>query len=97
MVDVQPDDRFSQTFELTFDLSVHDLFLCWENGATLMVASEKELRMPSAYVRDHAITCWFSISGKDQYRMVCLASCFFPVLRSRLDISMTRKRQPRAL
>ena len=25
MVDVQPQDRFSQTFELTFDLSVHDL------------------------------------------------------------------------
>ena len=25
MVDVRPDDRFSQTFELTFDLSVHDL------------------------------------------------------------------------
>ncbi len=61
MVDVQPDDRFSQTFELTFDLSVHDLFLCWENGATLVVASEKELRMPSAYIRDHAITCWFSV------------------------------------
>lgn len=61
LVDVQPNDRFSQTFDLTFDLSVHDLFVCWENGATLVVASEKELRMPSGYVRDHAITCWFSV------------------------------------
>jgi len=61
MVEVQPQDRFSQTFDLTFDLSVHDLFLCWENGATLVVPSEKELRMPSAHVRDQQITCWFSV------------------------------------
>jgi len=61
MVDVRPQDRFSQTFELTFDLSVHDLFLCWENGATLVVASEKELRMPSAYIQEHGITCWFAV------------------------------------
>ena len=61
IVDVQPDDRFSQTFDLTFDLSVHDLFVCWENGATLIVPSEKELRMPSGYIREHAITCWFSV------------------------------------
>jgi len=61
MMNVQPSDRFSQTFDLTFDLSVHDLFVCWENGATLVVPSEKELRMPSAYVRDQQITCWFSV------------------------------------
>ena len=61
IVDVQEDDRFSQTFDLTFDLSVHDLFVCWENGATLVVPSEKELRMPSGYIREHDITCWFSV------------------------------------
>lgn len=61
LVDVQPGDRFSQTFDLTFDLSVHDLFVCWENGATLVVPSEKELRMPSGYIRKHEITCWFSV------------------------------------
>jgi len=61
MMNVQPDDRFSQTFDLTFDLSVHDLFVCWENGATLVVPSEKELRMPSAYIREQRISCWFSV------------------------------------
>jgi non-ribosomal peptide synthetase component F len=61
LVDVQADDRFSQTFDLTFDLSVHDLFVCWENGATLVVPSEKELRMPSAYIKERGITCWFSV------------------------------------
>jgi amino acid adenylation domain-containing protein len=61
LVEPRPDDRFSQTFDLTFDLSVHDLFLSWEHGATLVVASERELRMPSAYIRRHGITCWFSV------------------------------------
>ena len=61
LVDVQPGDRFSQTFDLTFDLSVHDLFVCWENGATLVVPSEKELRMPSGYIREQQITCWFAV------------------------------------
>ncbi len=61
LVDPRPDDRFSQTFDLTFDLSVHDLFICWENGATLVVPSEKQLRMPSSYVVEAGITCWFSV------------------------------------
>lgn len=61
LVNPKPDDRFSQTFDLTFDLSVHDLFICWENGATLIVPSEKQLRMPSAYVREQQISCWFSV------------------------------------
>jgi len=61
LLDVRADDRFSQTFDLTFDLSVHDLFVCWENAATLVVPSEKELRMPSAYIREQGISCWFSV------------------------------------
>jgi amino acid adenylation domain-containing protein len=61
LVDLQPDDRCSQTSELTYDVSVHDMFLCWEKGATLVNASEKDLRMPAAYIRDHALTCWFSV------------------------------------
>jgi len=86
MVDIQPGDRFSQTFELTFDLSVHDLFLCWENGATLVVASEKELRMPAAYIREQSITCWFSVpSLAYQIRLQeDLTPGAFPSLRSSL-------------
>lgn len=61
LVGPRPDDRFSQTFDLTFDLSVHDLFICWENGATLVVPSEKQLRMPSAYIIEQEISCWFSV------------------------------------
>ena len=86
MVEVRPLDRFSQTFELTFDLSVHDLFLCWENGAALVVASEKELRMPADYIQRHHITCWFSVpSLAYQVRLQeDLRPGAFPSLRSSL-------------
>ncbi|MBV8211656.1 MAG: AMP-binding protein [Verrucomicrobia bacterium] len=33
--DMNETDRFSQEFDLTFDLSVHDMFVCWERGACL--------------------------------------------------------------
>ena len=86
MVGVRADDRMSQTFELTFDLSVHDLFLSWENGATLVVASERELRMPSDYIRRQEITCWFSVpSLAYQVRLQeDLEPGAFPGLRSSL-------------
>lgn len=36
-------DRCSQNFDLTFDLSVHDLFTCWDAGATLVPYAEQTL------------------------------------------------------
>ena len=33
-------DRLSQTFDLTFDLSAHDLFVTWTSGACLCVPSQ---------------------------------------------------------
>lgn len=54
-------DRFSQFFALTFDLSVHDLFLCWSVGACSCVpAAEDHLRAVS-FARDERITVWFSV------------------------------------
>ena len=56
-------DRFSQTFDLTFDLAMHDLFVCWSSGAHLMVPSQNDLRDPAQYIaRDH-ITQWFSVAS----------------------------------
>lgn len=55
------DDRFTQLFEFTFDLSVHDIFLCWSAGGTLVVPSREQLLTPAAFVRSKAITHWFSV------------------------------------
>lgn len=53
--------RFSQMFDLTFDLSVHDMFVCWYNGGCLVVPTEMDLLMPLQFVRRHQIQVWFSV------------------------------------
>lgn len=81
-----PGDRFSQTFDLTFDLSVHDLFVSLTRGATLVIASLADLRSPAAYIRERGITHWFSVpSLAFQMRLQHqLSPGAFPGLRSTL-------------
>jgi amino acid adenylation domain-containing protein len=59
--DLGPDDRCSQFFRLTFDLSVHDLLVTWRHGACLYVPTEAELLDPVAFCRRHGLTSWFSV------------------------------------
>ena len=59
--DATCEDKFSQFFEFTFDLSVHDLFVCWQAGGCLYPAGLADNLMPTAYVRRHELTFWFSV------------------------------------
>jgi amino acid adenylation domain-containing protein len=54
------DDRFTQLFDLTFDLSIHDMFLCWGAGAALFCPPESAKMAPREYVRRNELTFWFS-------------------------------------
>ena len=77
------EDRFTQLFALTFDLSVHDLFVCWGAGACLCVPTDdKALRMAS-YVEQNAITSWFSVPSLASLmgRMRSLRPGAFPKLK----------------
>ena len=56
-----PDDRCTQLFDLTFDLSVHDMFLCWGAGATLYRVPDNARFAPRDFVRRHGLTMWFSV------------------------------------
>ncbi|WP_369188505.1 AMP-binding protein [Streptomyces sp. R08] len=56
-----PGERVSQTFDLTFDLSVFDLFATWGSGATLVVPTRRELLAPARFVAARRITHWFSV------------------------------------
>ena len=58
---VDENDRFSQLFDLTFDLSVFDMFVAWERGACLCVPTQKQKMMPGSYVGDARLTVWFSV------------------------------------
>jgi amino acid adenylation domain-containing protein len=56
-----PDDRCSQTFNLNFDLSVHDIFVTWAAGACLYPLNETNLLAPARFLREHELTSWFSV------------------------------------
>jgi amino acid adenylation domain-containing protein len=59
--DFVPEDRFSQTFDLTFDLSVFDMFVAWSSGGCLCIPSAGQLLTPARFIRDSGLTVWFSV------------------------------------
>lgn len=59
--DFQPEDRFSHFFRLSFDLSVHDIFVTWAVGGCLHVPGARGLLDPVAFARRHRLTVWFSV------------------------------------
>ncbi|MGW5422616.1 amino acid adenylation domain-containing protein [Streptomyces sp. NPDC003943] len=56
-----PGSRLSQSFDLTFDPSVFDMFVAWCSGATLVVPQSRELMMPTRFISAKGITHWFSV------------------------------------
>jgi amino acid adenylation domain-containing protein len=54
-------DRLSQTFDLTFDLSAHDMFVAWESGACLCCPTQKQSIKPGAFINEARLTVWFSV------------------------------------
>ncbi|MBW8268685.1 amino acid adenylation domain-containing protein [Caldovatus aquaticus] len=78
-----PEDRFTQLFDLTFDLSVHDLFLCWGAGAALYCPPEGARMAPREFVRRNALTFWFSVPSTAAFmaRLRLLRPGDFPTLR----------------
>ncbi len=76
-------DRLSQTFDLTFDLSVHDMFATWEAGACLCCPTQKQTIKPDAYVKDAQLTVWFSVPATAMFmrRLGVLKPNMYPGLR----------------
>ena len=54
-------DRFSQMFDLMFDLSVFDLFMAWRVGGCVCCPDDAELMLPAEFIRRAGITVWFSV------------------------------------
>jgi len=77
------DDRFSQTFELTFDLSVFDQFMAWGAGARLCTMKPLEMLAPADYVRRNGITSWFSVPSAVSLlrKLKLLKPRIFPTIR----------------
>ena len=64
LLDFNSQDRFSQTFPLTFDLSVHDMFVCWSVGGCLCPIPDKKMMAPTQILRDLSISIWFSVPSQ---------------------------------
>jgi amino acid adenylation domain-containing protein len=79
---IHPGDRCSQNFDLTFDLSVHDLFTCWDGGATLCPYAEQTLT-PATLIEEKELTCWFSVPSVAMFasKVGLLEPGAFPTLR----------------
>ncbi|MEM7247987.1 MAG: amino acid adenylation domain-containing protein [Acidobacteriota bacterium] len=56
-----PDDRLSQTFDQTFDLSVFDLFMAWDAGARACCLQSLELLTAPRSIERLGLTVWFSV------------------------------------
>lgn len=78
-----PQDRTTQLFDLTFDLSVHDMFVTWVSGATLYCPNGPMRKTPGQFVNQHALTCWFSTPSTIAYmaRLRMLRPNLLPSLR----------------
>lgn len=59
--DVGPGCRMSHTFDLTFDVSVFDMFVTWAGGATLVCPRRTELMEPVRYISERGLTHWISV------------------------------------
>lgn len=56
-----PEDRFSHLFDVTFDLSLFDVFGAWSVGGCLCCPTALQRMFPARYVADAALTVWFSV------------------------------------
>lgn len=54
-------DRCSQLFDLSFDLSVHDIFVTLTSGGTLYIAGAADELDPVGFAARHKLDCWFSV------------------------------------
>ncbi len=54
-------DRIAEAHDVTFDLSVHNMFLAWRAGASLHLMSQLDMMAPQAFIRRREITAWMSV------------------------------------
>jgi len=58
---IQPTDRMAGITEITFDISVFDLFVTWKYGAALLVVPATQMMAPSSFIQKHRPTIVFTV------------------------------------
>ena len=58
--DLGPEDRVAETTDLSFDVSVSNMFFTWRAGACLHILDSAAMFSAVRFVRERKITMWFS-------------------------------------
>jgi non-ribosomal peptide synthetase component F len=58
---INSSDVLSQTFDISFDLSMHDIFTAVLTGAKLVPIPKESLFIPNKIIKREKITVWFSV------------------------------------
>jgi len=58
---IQRTDRIAGITEITFDISVFDLFVTWKYGAALLVVPATQMMAPSSFIQRHRPTIVFTV------------------------------------
>ena len=76
-------DRLSQMFDMTFDLSVFDMFVAWQKGACVCCPSQKTMIKPGGFIGEMELTLWFSVPSTAVFmkRLGMLKPGRYPTLR----------------
>lgn len=80
---ITENDRLSQMFDMTFDLSVFDMFVAWEKGACVCCPSQRTLMKPGKFINELELTLWFSVPSTVAFmkRFKILKPNSYPSLR----------------
>jgi len=58
---ILPTDRMAGITEITFDISVFDLFVTWKYAAALLVVPATQMMAPSSFIQRHRATIVFTV------------------------------------
>lgn len=61
LLGLRASDRALETCELTFDVSIHNMFTTWEVGASLHVLPAARVMSAVKFAREHELTVWNSV------------------------------------
>jgi len=78
-----PEDRVAQPCDLSFDISVSNIFTAWNSGAAVFVVPAAQAMAPRDFLRSEAINAWFSTPSVAVFmeQMKMLRPGVFPALR----------------
>jgi D-alanine--poly(phosphoribitol) ligase subunit 1 len=83
MYPIGHEDRVAETTDITFDLTVYNMFVAWQAGASLHVIPQAQAMAPAKFVQEHEITTWLSVPAIAAFmgRMGLLRANSFPSLK----------------